>query len=83
LLNPENAYNSIEKGSLADSSEAQDFRDFWGNKSEMRRFKDGSICETVFWEVKTFADKPKIITQSLQRVTNEKVGHFWGLIIFY
>ncbi len=66
LINPENAYNSIEKGPLADSSEAQDFRDFWGNKSEMRRFKDGSICETVFWEVKTFADKRKIIAQSLE-----------------
>jgi hypothetical protein len=44
LINPENAYNSIERGSLADSSEAQDFRDFLGNKSELR-FNDGSICE--------------------------------------
>jgi hypothetical protein len=64
-MNPRNACNCIERGRLADSSEAQDFGDFWGNKSKLR-FKDRAICETVFWEMKTFADKPKIITQSLE-----------------
>lgn len=25
------------------------FRKFWGNKSELRRFQDGSICEALVW----------------------------------
>ncbi|KAK3096655.1 hypothetical protein FSP39_002142 [Pinctada imbricata] len=49
LLNPEYATNILEKGPPADSPEAKDFREFWGEKSELRRFKDGSICEAVAW----------------------------------
>jgi U3 small nucleolar RNA-associated protein 22 len=26
------------------------FREFWGDKAELRRFKDGSILEAVVWE---------------------------------
>lgn len=49
VLNPEHAYEIIEKGPVNDSNEAEMFRKFWGKKSEMRRFKDGSICESILW----------------------------------
>ncbi|OWF47935.1 nucleolar protein 6-like [Mizuhopecten yessoensis] len=49
LLNPDTCTSVIEKGPPADSPEAEDFRSFWGEKSELRRFKDGSICEAVVW----------------------------------
>lgn len=38
--------------------QAADFRDFWGIKSELRRFKDGSIREAVVWSTgKSIAQK--------------------------
>ncbi|XP_060067208.1 nucleolar protein 6-like [Ylistrum balloti] len=49
LLNPDTCTSILDKGPPADSPEADDFRDFWGEKSELRRFKDGSICEAVVW----------------------------------
>ncbi|KAL2621529.1 hypothetical protein R1flu_001734 [Riccia fluitans] len=33
-----------------DKEEARKFRAFWGEKSELRRFKDGKITETAVWE---------------------------------
>lgn len=32
--------------------EALKFRKFWGDKSELRRFKDGTIAESTVWECK-------------------------------
>ncbi|KAF8751089.1 U3 small nucleolar RNA-associated protein 22 [Rhizoctonia solani] len=34
-----------------DSAGSEAFRAFWGSKSELRRFKDGRILESVVWEV--------------------------------
>lgn len=48
-MNPEHAYDIIEKGPVNDSKDAEEFRKFWGKKSEMRRFKDGTISESVLW----------------------------------
>ncbi|KAL8243927.1 hypothetical protein R6Q59_010185 [Mikania micrantha] len=40
----------IDHGPLAEQQEeANDFRKFWGEKSELRRFRDGSITETLVW----------------------------------
>lgn len=29
--------------------QAEEFREFWGNKCDLRRFKDGTVCESVVW----------------------------------
>ncbi|XP_078495904.1 nucleolar protein 6-like [Ciona intestinalis] len=50
-LNEDFAFDQLEKGPSADSAEATKFRDFWGEVSELRRFKDGSVCESVLWGV--------------------------------
>ncbi|KAG5672934.1 hypothetical protein PVAND_003021 [Polypedilum vanderplanki] len=49
ILNLEHAVNIVDKGPQSNQPEAEDFRKFWGNKSEIRRFKDGSITESVLW----------------------------------
>src|SRR3954447_9449872 len=37
---------------LKKKKEAAAFRKFWGTKAELRRFKDGSILETLIWSEK-------------------------------
>lgn len=49
ILNSEHAMNIVDKGPQSNQPEADAFRMFWGNRSEIRRFKDGSITESVLW----------------------------------
>jgi U3 small nucleolar RNA-associated protein 22 len=50
---PANASRTVDHGPSAENkSEAAAFRKFWGERSELRRFKDGSILESVVWSSK-------------------------------
>jgi len=50
LLNADTAAKKVERGPPAEEAEAaRRFRAFWGDKSELRRFKDGGIQETLVW----------------------------------
>ena len=50
---PANANRTVDHGPAAENKqEAAVFRKFWGEKSELRRFKDGSITESVVWSLK-------------------------------
>ena len=63
LHDPEYAYRLVDHGPAADDpdpSRAEQFREFWGEKSELRRFKDGRIMESVVWDVKTSDDRAHI-----------------------
>ena len=70
LLSPENANRLVDHGPSAEEQEAsKTFRDFWGEKAELRRFKDGSISESLVWS----EDSPimqQIIDCVLQRHLN-------------
>ncbi|XP_009347539.2 nucleolar protein 6 isoform X1 [Pyrus x bretschneideri] len=47
----EKAFRLVDIGPDADNkAEALKFRKFWGEKSELRRFKDGKIAESTVWE---------------------------------
>ncbi|XP_044017229.1 nucleolar protein 6-like [Aphidius gifuensis] len=60
-LNPYTSLNIIERGPTANDPEAIEFKNFWGDKSELRRFQDGDVCEVVCWEkAKTLADRRMI-----------------------
>ncbi|GAB7337640.1 hypothetical protein MBLNU457_g2935t1 [Dothideomycetes sp. NU457] len=49
-VNPANANRTIDHGPPAEKKkEAADFQKFWGEKSELRRFRDGSILESLVW----------------------------------
>jgi len=50
LFDSANVSRQVDHGpSAEDKKDALKFRQFWGDKSELRRFKDGSILETLIW----------------------------------
>ncbi|KAF3403788.1 U3 small nucleolar RNA-associated protein 22 [Penicillium rolfsii] len=50
MLNGENVGRTVDHGPAAEEKEeAASFRAFWGEKAELRRFKDGSIVESLVW----------------------------------
>lgn len=50
LLNPQNSRRTVDRGPPVEEKEASAvFREFWGEKAELRRFKDGAILESVVW----------------------------------
>ncbi|XP_014661401.1 PREDICTED: nucleolar protein 6-like [Priapulus caudatus] len=71
LLNQESSSSQVLRGPDANTAEAEEFRQFWGDKSELRRFQDGRICEAVVWPGSTIAEKRVvcrcIVTHLLQR----------------
>lgn len=47
----EKAFSVVDTGPTAENKdEALKFRKFWGEKAELRRFKDGTIAESTVWE---------------------------------
>ncbi len=52
LLDPVQSPRVVDYGPSAEDEKAvAEFKQLWGPKSELRRFKDGSILESVVWEV--------------------------------
>uniref|UniRef100_A0A8C5LK55 Nucleolar protein 6 n=1 Tax=Leptobrachium leishanense TaxID=445787 RepID=A0A8C5LK55_9ANUR len=74
LLAPGFCNSVLEKGPAADATEAADFRTFWGVKSELRRFQDGSICEAVVWPGETLHEKRKIPELIIKHLLKLHVG---------
>ena len=51
VVDAEHASRTVERGPPADQTKASsEFRQFWGSKTELRRFKDGQILESVVWQ---------------------------------
>ncbi|OQN95849.1 hypothetical protein B0A48_18134 [Cryoendolithus antarcticus] len=49
-VDPEHAHRLVDHGPSADNkAEAAAFRAFWGDKAKLRRFRDGSILESLVW----------------------------------
>lgn len=50
LLEAKQVSRLVDHGpSAEDQDEASEFQQFWGDKAELRRFKDGSISESLVW----------------------------------
>lgn len=62
ILDPTNAFLLVDRGpSVEEAEKNSEFREFWGDeKTELRRFKDGGILESVVWDVKTVDEKAQI-----------------------
>ncbi|KAG6335422.1 hypothetical protein ID866_3669 [Astraeus odoratus] len=63
IYDAENAFRLVDHGPVAEeqvSDASQEFRQLWGEKAELRRFKDGRIIESVVWEVKTSDERAHI-----------------------
>lgn len=91
LINPAECEKLVTKGpenrdELAE--EAKDFKNFWGKKASLRRFKDGSIANCCVWS--TSATEPvvsSILSYALRlhltedcKVTNNSTSHFQQLL---
>jgi U3 small nucleolar RNA-associated protein 22 len=51
IFDPEHVNRAVDHGPAAeDAKSAAKFRQFWGEKAELRRFKDGSILESLVWQ---------------------------------
>jgi U3 small nucleolar RNA-associated protein 22 len=67
----------VDHGPAAENKkEAASFRQFWGDKAELRRFKDGSILESVVWSQKDISGSivEQIVKHLLQRHISPKVA---------
>ena len=61
-LNSSNMNRVVDRGPNADDLPAvYKFRNFWGSKSELRRFRDGAIVEALIWEQNNDFDKDGVI----------------------
>ena len=76
ILDPKQAFRLVDHGPRADEDEqlAQAFRDFWGEKSELRRFKDGSIQESVVWEVNAPTERVHIPLRIVEHAILRHLG---------
>ena len=52
-LNQQNISRFADKGPQARTPEVAAWQELWGGRSELRRFKDGSILYTNVWSCKT------------------------------
>ncbi|RUS22739.1 hypothetical protein BC937DRAFT_87483 [Endogone sp. FLAS-F59071] len=67
ILNPEHAVRLVDQGPPAeDTAASNEFRKLWGNKAELRRFKDGSILESVVWDAKGAEERNLIVGRAVQ-----------------
>ncbi|KAH7085328.1 Nrap protein [Paraphoma chrysanthemicola] len=70
---PANANRTVDHGPSAENKqEATSFRKFWGEKSELRRFKDGSILESIVWSPKD--NGASIIEQIVLFILKQHLG---------
>ena len=57
LLHPDSIGRLVDRGPLAEDKVAvAEFRRFWGDKAELRLFKDGSIRESLIWSSSDLMD---------------------------
>ncbi|EED14154.1 pre-rRNA processing protein Utp22 [Talaromyces stipitatus ATCC 10500] len=69
ILDPENANRIVDHGPAAEmQEEAAAFRAFWGDKAELRRFRDGSILESLVWSDQGLSRHLKVPRHSIKCV---------------
>lgn len=70
IVNADNATRLVDHGPSVEEKEAsQAFRSFWGEKAELRKFKDGRICESLVWT----ADIP-VTQQIIHYICQQHLG---------
>lgn len=61
--------------SAEDEAGSEDFRQFWGDKSELRRFKDGRIIESVVWDIgQEEGERALIVGRSVRYILGRHFG---------
>ena len=77
VLDPAHINRSVDRGPSAEhEAAAASFRQFWGEKAELRRFKDGSIQESLIWSATDSRDSilKQIVTYIVRRHLGKKAA---------
>lgn len=82
VFNAANVTRQVDHGPTVEEKEAaKKFRQFWGEKAELRRFKDGSILESLIWSQSSPTGLLEEITRYVLklhlRLEDEQL-HFYG-----
>ena len=73
ILNPESIGRVVDRGPLAEEkAAAAEFRRFWGDKAELRLFKDGNIRESLIWSSSDLIDT--VLRQLIVYVVRRHLG---------
>uniref|UniRef100_A0A0A9W1N5 Nucleolar protein 6 n=3 Tax=Lygus hesperus TaxID=30085 RepID=A0A0A9W1N5_LYGHE len=75
-LNPGTSLSVIDKGPPPNTPEGSEFREFWGDKCQLRRFKDGSITESVIWADNSLPveQRRKVVKSIIIHLLDKKLG---------
>jgi U3 small nucleolar RNA-associated protein 22 len=69
LIDAESSRRIVDHGPPATSPDlAASFRSLWGDKAELRRFKDGSILESVVWGCPSPEDRHGIVKRIVRYI---------------
>lgn len=72
-LDSANISRTVDRGPSAENKvAAAEFRRFWGDKAELRRFKDGSILESLIWSTSDPMDN--VLKQIVAYVVQRHLG---------
>lgn len=75
VLDPAHAFRLVDHGPRPEDSQAADaFKSFWGELSELRRFRDGRIVESVVWEAKGPLERLTIPRRIVQHLIDRHFG---------
>ncbi|EEC15910.1 nucleolar RNA-associated protein, putative [Ixodes scapularis] len=74
LLTLDHCYALVDRGPPADSPDAPAFRAFWGDRSELRRFQDGSILEAVVWPAKNAQERRGLVLDISRHILARHAG---------
>jgi len=72
LLDAAQCNRVVDHGPPAGHKDGASYRVFWGDKAELRRFKDGSILESIVWGAKDL--KQSIPNQIIQYLVIKNFG---------
>ena len=63
IFDTDYAFHLVDHGPSAEeqgSEQANAFRKLWGEKAELRRFKNGKIVEIIVWDVKNADERAQV-----------------------
>ncbi|KAI4597846.1 hypothetical protein KJ359_004123 [Pestalotiopsis sp. 9143b] len=68
VLEASHATRKMDLGpSVEEKAEATKYREFWGDIAELRRFQDGSILESIEWQVDSATSIPEQIIRHITK----------------
>ncbi|KAF7327497.1 Mannose-6-phosphate isomerase [Mycena kentingensis (nom. inval.)] len=77
ILDTHHAFRLVDHGPAAEEQDptiSQQFRDFWGDKAELRRFKDGRIVESVVWDIASADERARVPAMIIRHVLSRHFG---------